>query len=75
MGYVDLVVTPVLGTAWLVGEDLIDRYVIRYIETKVKNRVVRAIVRSFLNPSRSFANMHRGKLFWRRDDRPLRAGF
>ena len=75
MGYIDLVVTPVMGTAWLVGEDLLDRYVIRYIESKVRNRAVRAIVRSFLNPSRSFANMHRGKLFWRRDDRPLRAGF
>lgn len=74
MGYVDLVVTPVLGTAWLVGEDLLDRYVIQRVENRVKNRLVRLLVRSFLNPTRSFANMHRGQWFWHRDDRPLRAG-
>jgi len=73
MAYVDLVVTPVLGTAWLVGEDLIDRYVLERFEDKVKNRWVRAIVRSIMNPSRSFANMHRGEWFWHRDSRPLRA--
>jgi hypothetical protein len=70
MAYVDLVVTPVFGVAWLVGEDLLDRYVIRFIESKIKYRPLRILARSFLNPTRSFANMHRGKLFWHRDDRP-----
>jgi hypothetical protein len=71
MGYIDLVVTPVVGTGWLAGEDLIDRYVLRRLESKVKNRWVRALARSMLNPSRSFANMHRAQWFWHRDDRPL----
>src|SRR5262249_28473254 len=29
MAYVDLVVTPVVGAGWLVGEDMIDRYLIQ----------------------------------------------
>jgi hypothetical protein len=74
MGYVDLVVTPVLGTAWLVGEDILDRYVMRRIERTVRNKVARAVIRSFINPARSFANIHRGKGLYRRDDRPLRPG-
>jgi hypothetical protein len=70
MGYVDLVVTPVLGTAWLVGEDLLDRYVIRFIERKIPNRTVTIVFRGLFNPTRSFANIHRGRWFWRREDRP-----
>ena len=71
MGYVDLVVTPTIGTAWLVGEDAVDRYLIRKIEAKTRNQVVRAIVRTFLNPSRSFANLMRFKPTWYRDNRSL----
>jgi hypothetical protein len=70
MGWVDLVITPTMGTAWLVGEDLLDRYLIRWIESKIKNRTLIIITRTFLNPTRSFANMHRGELFWRRENRP-----
>jgi hypothetical protein len=73
MSYVDFVVTPVLGTAWLVGEDVLDRYLIRYIEDRTTNRAARALARCFLNPSRSFANMLRGKWFWHRDERSLKA--
>jgi hypothetical protein len=29
MAYVDIVVTPLVGTGWLVGEDLLDKYLIR----------------------------------------------
>ncbi len=70
MGYVDLVITPVLGTGWLIGEDIVDRYLIQYIESKTKNRPVRIAARSFLNPTRAWANMLRGKWPWYRDDRP-----
>jgi hypothetical protein len=73
MGYVDLVVTPIIGTAWLVGEDLIDQYITKRIEGRIKNKWWRAVVRSLTNPTRAFANIHRGKGMWRRDDRPLRA--
>lgn len=72
--YVDLVVTPIVGTGWLIGEDMLDRYLIRRIEARTTNRFVRLMVRSFLNPSRSFANMLRGEWWWHRDDRSLREG-
>jgi hypothetical protein len=71
MGYIDLVVTPTLGTAWLVGEDALDRYLIRKIENWTTNRVVRALARSFLNPTRSFANFMRLHPAWHRDDRSM----
>jgi hypothetical protein len=69
-GAVDLVVTPTLGFAWQIGEDALDRYVIVPFEGKVKNRAARVLVRSWLNPSRSFANILRGKAPWSRDTRP-----
>jgi hypothetical protein len=72
MALVDLVVTPTVGTAWLVGEDMLDRHVVRRIETKVTNRLVRLLVRSFLNPSRSMSNILRLKYPWHRDTRRLR---
>jgi hypothetical protein len=71
MSYVDLVVTPTLGTVWLVGEDLLDRQVVRRIEAKFQNRTVRLLARSALNPCRSMANLLRFKLPWHRDTRRL----
>ncbi|MGH9768480.1 MAG: hypothetical protein ACREAB_13700 [Blastocatellia bacterium] len=69
MGYVDLVVTPVVGTGWLVGEDMIDRYLIQRIENCIRNRLAQIVIRGFLNPTRSFANLIRGKKPWYRDNR------
>ena len=69
MAYVDLVITPAVGTAWLVGEDALDKYLIRFIDERVKNRTLHALLRSFLNPTRSMANVLRGKHPWYRDDR------
>lgn len=69
MAYVDIAVTPVVGTAWLVGEDALDKYLIRQLDRKIDNRVLRALLRSFLNPTRSMANVLRGKYPWDRDDR------
>lgn len=71
MGYVDLVVTPVVGTAWLVGEDALDKYVVLPLESRIHNKTMRILVRSFLNPSRSMANVLRSKWPWYRDDRRL----
>jgi hypothetical protein len=71
MGWVDLVTTPTAGTGWLVMEDMLDRFIVQRIENKFSNRVARGLVRSFLNPSRSFANLMRFKYPWRRDGRPL----
>lgn len=70
MGYVDLVTTPVIGTGWLVGEDLLDKYVIRPLEKRLPNRVTVIAFRTLLNPSRTFANLLRWRWIWRREDRP-----
>lgn len=69
MAFVDLVVTPVLGTGWLIGEDTLDKYFIRRYEDRLPNRASVILFRSFLNPTRSFANVMRGKWPWYRDNR------
>jgi hypothetical protein len=71
MAYVDLVVTPVIGTGWLIGEDAVDRYLIARIERWTKNHTVRVLARSFLNPARSLSNLLRLKKPWRRDTRQM----
>lgn len=67
MAWVDLVVTPVVGTMWLVGEDALDRYVVSRIEDTGWNNHVKATFRVALNPSRSIANIARFKTPWHRD--------
>lgn len=71
MAFEDLVVTPTVGTAWLVAEDALDRFLARNLESKISNRVLRALVRSGLNPTRSMANLMRFKFPWYRDNRRL----
>jgi hypothetical protein len=39
------------------------------LEKKISNRVTFVLFRSFLNPTRSFANILRGKTPWYRDNR------
>jgi len=65
--WVDIVVTPVGGTAWLVAEDALDRFVVRRIERRTDNRFVRIVVRMLFNPTRSSANLLRFEKPWRRD--------
>ncbi len=65
--WVDIVVTPVGGTAWLVAEDALDRFVVRGIERRTDNRFVRIVVRMLLNPTRTSANLLRFEKPWRRD--------
>lgn len=65
MGYVDLVITPTVGTAWTITEEAIDRYVIRHHEGKgLKTKI---LMRTFLNPMRTMANLLRFKRPWYRD--------
>ena len=72
MGYVDLVVTPVLGTALLVGEDAIDKYILKnWLERRGMSKMKIRILRSILTPTTSFGNLIRGKVPWKRDDRPI----
>jgi hypothetical protein len=69
-GSVGLVVTPVLGWAWSMGEDVIDQHVIRRIETKSGNPVYLFAIQ-FLNPCRGFSNLMRFKAPWYRDSRDV----
>jgi hypothetical protein len=65
-GLVDHVVTPVIGLGWMIAEDVLDRYLVRFIERKTQNRYVRAVVRGGANPSRSLANVFGGQWPWAR---------
>ena len=68
-GAVDLVITPTLGVAWMVTEDALDKYLVERFERKFRNPVARLVLRSSINPSRSMANMLRGRVPWHRDSR------
>ena len=65
--WVDIVVTPTVGTGWLVAEDALERFVVRRIERRTDNRFVRIFARMLFNPTRSSANLLRFEKPWRRD--------
>ena len=66
-GLVDHVATPSTGLLWMLGEDVMDRYVVENLERRISSAPLRAIIRTGLNPSRSFANVFRFKVPWYRD--------
>lgn len=70
-GWVDHVVTPVGALGLIVAEDALDRYLVQWIEGRVRNRAVRAIVRMAFNPGRVLSNTSVGRLPWHRAGRPL----
>lgn len=66
--YVDLVVTPIGGFGLLVLEDIVDKHIIRIIERRNSGSfAIRIVTRTFLNPTRSVANLLRFKAPWYRD--------
>lgn len=65
-GWVDFVITPVVGTLLLVGEDAMDRYVTDPLVARHPGFGYK-VLRSSLNPNRSLANMLRGRYPWYRD--------
>jgi len=69
-GFVDHVVTPVIGLGWSITEDALDQYIVRYFERRTSNNWARLLVRSGLNPARSMANALAFKPPWHRDNRP-----
>jgi hypothetical protein len=71
-GCVDHVVTPVGALGFMVAEDALDRYFITKVEAWTKNRVVRVLARTSLNPSRTLSNAAQGRAPWFRAVRPLR---
>lgn len=66
-GWTDFIMTPVGGTVWVVGEDLIDRYFTGRVEEGHPGRLFPKILRGTLNPTRTAANALRGKSPWYRD--------
>ncbi len=70
MGWVDLVVTPTTGTGTIIGEDILDKYLLKnWLEKKLESRSRMKIYRTFLTPFQSFTNVLRGKKPWHRDNR------
>jgi hypothetical protein len=68
-GFADFANTPTIGICEMMGEDIADRYVITALENRTSNRMVLMFARSFLNPSRTFANMMEFKVPWDRRTR------
>jgi hypothetical protein len=61
-GLSDWIVTPVVGTGWVMLEDLIDKYVVGKVGER--SRVGGIILRSSLEPCRNFAALFSGALPW-----------
>lgn|SRR5215469_1211211 len=68
-GFVDHVITPNGGMAWVVGEDALDKYVVRRIEDSTHNLGLRIGARIALNPVQSFANLMNLEYPWYRENR------
>jgi hypothetical protein len=69
VGQIDIVMTPIGGMGWLIGEDFLDKKVVRHIESGTQNRLLIDTARVALNPIRSGANMLHGEHPWYRANR------
>jgi hypothetical protein len=52
VGWVDLVWTPVGSVLWTIGEDMVDKYALAWVEKHVPFMMAKAAARMILNPSR-----------------------
>jgi hypothetical protein len=66
-GWVDFIITPTVGSLWMVAEDTLDRYVSDRVQGENRSRFLPKILRGTLNPSRTMANALRLKAPWYRD--------
>ena len=66
-GWVDFIITPTVGTLWVLAEDTIDRYISDRIQGDDRSHILPKIIRGSLNPSRTMANFIRFKKPWYRD--------
>ena len=71
-GWVELVTTPVGGLLWTMGEDALDKHVVKHLEEKPRRPVTLLLI-SFLTPSRATANIFRWRPPWYRDGRVVGA--
>ena len=69
-GFVDHVITPNFGMIWLIGGDMLDRYVTRPLENRTTNVTARSLLRAGINPPQSFANILMLHYPWHRENRP-----
>jgi hypothetical protein len=70
-GWVDFIITPIVGTLWVFGEDTIDRYISDPLVRRHPDSFGIKMVRTSLNPPASLANILRGHFPWWRDyERP-----
>ncbi len=67
-GWVDFIITPTVGMLWVFAEDFLDKDVNERIMHHARpNAVYPKIIRGALNPTRTFANLLRGRKPWYRD--------
>ena len=71
-GWVDYVVTPAGAFGLVIAEDVLDKYLVEWIERHTRNGVWRASLRLIFNPTRAMSNTAAGHLPWYRPDRTLR---
>src|SRR5208283_1631757 len=69
VGQIDIVMTPLGGTGWLIGEDFLDQKVVRRVESSTRNPLLIDAARVALNPIRAGANMLHGEHPWYRASR------
>jgi hypothetical protein len=66
-GWVDFIITPTVGSLWLLAEDTLDRFVSDRVQGGNRSLILPKILRGALNPSRTMANALRFKAPWYRD--------
>jgi|GEM_PF-3259151 len=67
MSYQDLVLTPTIGTAMLIGSDVVDKYVLKnWLERKAETRMGVRLLRMFVTPVHAFVNAISGRAPWKR---------
>ncbi len=70
MAWVDLIMTPTAGTGVLIGEDIIDKYILKnWLEKTTTSRTKIKMYRALFNPIASFVNILGGKKPWTRYNR------
>jgi len=66
-GWVDFIITPTVGTLWLLAEDALDRFVSDKVQGDDRSSLGPYFLRAALSPSRSMANIMRMQSPWYRD--------
>ncbi len=66
-GWVDFIITPTVGTLWLLAEDALDRFVSDRVQGSDRSSLGPAFLRGALNPARTMANLMRFQAPWYRD--------